>query len=222
MKYTKLLLQVSLVIGVVVLIAAKANSFTFKKEDTASLPKSPDAEVIPEGTKFAAFGAGCFWCVEEVFQQIPGVIGVVSGYMGGKPENANYKKVSSGRTAHAEIVLIAYDPEAVTFEKLLDVLFASHDPTTLNRQGPDRGPQYRSAVFYQDELQKLATEKKIKELTEAKKFGNRKIVTEVTASSQFHPAEGYHQDFARLNPGHGYLRSQLYPKLKKLGLKIPM
>lgn len=169
----------------------------------------------------ATFGAGCFWCVEEVFEQTPGVSKVLSGYMGGTPETANYKAVSTGRTKHAEVVEITYDPEKVSFETLLDVLFDSHDPTTINQQGADRGPQYRSAIFYHDDTQKLAAEKKIKELTDKEAFWGKPIVTEVTKADVFYEAEEYHQDFAKENPGHPYLENVLYPKLKKLDMEIP-
>lgn len=169
----------------------------------------------------ATFGAGCFWCVEEVFEQTPGVKTVVSGFMGGTPETSDYKIISRGRTDHAEVVQLTYDPKKVTFEKLLDVLFDSHDPTQLNRQGPDRGRHYRSVVFYHDDLQKLAAKKKIKALTDKKAFWGRDIVTEVAESMPFYPATEDHQDFAKRNPGHPYLENQLYPKLKKLDMEIP-
>ena len=185
------------------------------------MPKNPDLEELPATAGFATFGAGCFWCVEEVFHQIPGVYAVVSGYMGGRESTANYRDVSTGRTDHAEVIHIAYDPAQVTFEKLLESFFASHDPTQLNRQGPDHGRQYRSVVFYHDDLQKVASENMIRKISKERTYGMNRIVTEVTAADTFYPAEVYHQDFARLNPGNRYLRKYLYPKLQKQGLKIP-
>ncbi len=169
----------------------------------------------------ATFGAGCFWCVEEVFEQTEGVKSVVSGFMGGTADTAVYKVISRGGTDHAEVIHLTFDPEKVTFEKLLDVFFDSHDPTQLNRQGPDRGRHYRSVIFYHDDLQKLAAEKKIAELTAKKAFWGRDIVTEVAEAMPFYPADEGHQDFAKKNPGHPYLENELYPKLKKLKLEIP-
>ncbi|MDA7921343.1 peptide-methionine (S)-S-oxide reductase MsrA [Verrucomicrobiales bacterium] len=183
--------------------------------------KGKDVEVSAESLATATFGAGCFWCVEEVFEQTKGVKTVVSGFMGGTPETADYKFISRGGTDHAEVVQITYDPETLTYEKLLDVLFDSHDPTQLNRQGPDRGRHYRSVIFYHDDLQKLAAEKKIKDLTDKKSFWGRDIVTEVTEALPFYPATEDHQDFAKRNPGHPYLENVLYPKLKKLEMEVP-
>ena len=119
----------------------------FYRFRSSEMPKSPDAKEIPSSAKFATLGGGCFWCVEEIFHQIPGVHSVVSGYMGGKESTANYRDVNTGRTDHAEVIHIAYDPAQVDFETLLETFFASHDPTELNRQGPDHGRQYRSAVL---------------------------------------------------------------------------
>lgn len=218
MRFTILVVTLCTLAGIYLATSNPAGSSSYVREP---MPDSPDLKEIPAGAAKATFGAGCFWCVEEVFHQIPGVHSVVSGYMGGKKSAAHYKAVSAGRTDHAEVVHIYYDKEKVSYKKLLDVLFKAHDPTQLNRQGADRGRQYRSAVFYHDDLQKLAAEKIIEELTEAKVFGRKKIVTEVTAAGKFYPAERYHQDFARQNPNHGYLRNVLYPKLHKLGLKIP-
>jgi peptide-methionine (S)-S-oxide reductase len=184
------------------------------------LALDPDAKEFPEGTKVATFGSGCFWCSEEFFHQLPGVLSVVSGYMGGEAATANYKEVSAGRTGHAEVAQVHYDPTVVTFEQLLDRFFASHDPTTLNAQGADRGTQYRSAIFYHDPSQQSAAKSKIKELTELKRFSDV-IVTEVSEAEEFYVAEDYHQNFARKNPNHGYLESVLYPKMEKLNLKIP-
>lgn len=184
---------------------------------------SPDesGQDSAESLATATFGAGCFWCVEEVFEQTVGVKTVVSGFMGGTADTAIYKVISRGGTDHAEVIHLTYDPDKVTFENLLDVFFDSHDPTQLDRQGPDRGRHYRSVIFYHDDLQKLAAEKKIAALTARKAFRGRDIVTEVAEAMPFYPADEGHQDFAKRNPGHPYLENELYPKLKKLELEIP-
>jgi len=182
--------------------------------------KNPDVKEIPDNVQVATFGAGCFWCVEEFFHQTPGVASTLSGYMGDTKETAEYKKVSSGRTKHVEVVRVYFDPKVLTFDKLLDRFFELHDPTTLNRQGYDRGIRYRSVVFYENDMQKLATEKKIKELTAAEAFDDP-IVTAIEPAMEFYLAEEYHQNYARENPDNPYLQNVLFPKLKKLGLKIP-
>ena len=184
------------------------------------LALNPDSAKIPDTAMVATFGSGCFWCSEEVFHQIPGVLSVISGYMGGSEKEANYKSVSNGRTGHAEVAQIYYDPSMVSFETLLDRFFSSHDPTQLDAQGPDHGPQYRSVIFYHDTAQQNAAVSKIRALNDSRLFPGT-IVTEISAARPFYPAEDYHQNFARKNPDHGYLESHLYPKLDKLKLTIP-
>ena len=144
--------------------------------------------------KKATFGAGCFWGVEETFRNIPGVTETAVGYAGGKTTNPTYEDVCRDNTGHAEVVEVTYDPGLVSYETLLDAFFKLHDPTTLNRQGPDVGSQYRSAVFYQDDEQKTAAVAKVAELTAAGRF-RRPIVTEVTPAPAFHRAEEYHQKY---------------------------
>ncbi|MEQ8273156.1 MAG: peptide-methionine (S)-S-oxide reductase MsrA [Deltaproteobacteria bacterium] len=184
-----------------------------------TLPK-PKQDVAAKGeTAKAVFAAGCFWCVEAVFERVEGVKSVVSGYAGDSKENADYKKVSSGITQHAEVVEITYDPQKVTFGQLLQVLFTTHDPTTLNRQGPDRGTQYRSAVFYADEEQKKVAAAYIEQIND-KYFGGG-IVTKLERLAKFFPAEAYHQDFVRLHPDHGYVRMWVPAKLEKLEKAYP-
>ncbi len=218
MKYSLIILLVGMGLG---LLGWQWLSADSDVESAASqLSLNPDVDPIPESAKVATLGAGCFWCVEEVFHQTPGVLSAVSGYMGDTEESAEYGVVSSGRTRHAEVVQVHFDSEVISFSALLDRFFELHDPTTLDSQGPDHGPQYRSVIFYHDDIQKLASEAKVRELNEAKKF-SRSIVTEVTKAPDFYVAEDYHQNFARLNPGHGYLRNFLYPKLKKLGMIVP-
>ena len=165
--------------------------------------------------KKATFAGGCFWCTEAVYKEIRGVGSVTSGYIGGKVKNPTYKQVCTGLTGHAEAVEIEYDPEQVPYEKLLEVFFATHDPTTLNRQGADVGTQYRSGVFYHDEEQKAAAEKVIAALDAAKVFPNR-IVTEVTEASTFYPAEDYHQDYFENNPFQPYCQGAVAPKVAKV------
>lgn len=184
-----------------------------------TLPK-PKQDVAAKGeTAKAVFAAGCFWCVEAVFERVEGVKSVVSGYAGDSKENADYKKVSSGITQHAEVVEITYDPHKVTFGQLLQVLFTTHDPTTLNRQGPDRGTQYRSAVFYADEEQKKVAAAYIEQINDMY-FGGG-IVTKLERLAKFFPAEAYHQDFVRLHPDHGYVRMWVPAKLEKLEKAYP-
>jgi peptide-methionine (S)-S-oxide reductase len=144
--------------------------------------------------ELATFGAGCFWGVEVTFRQVPGVKDALVGYLGGTLANPTYKDVCTGRTGHAEVVQVQYDPSEVTYEKLLDVFWQNHDPTTLNRQGPDVGTQYRSAIFYHSPEQKDAAEKS-KARLEANGKLRRPVVTEITAASTFYPAEDYHQRY---------------------------
>lgn len=166
--------------------------------------------------KKATFGAGCFWCVEAVFQRLEGVQLVESGYMGGEVENPTYKQVCTGSTGHAEVVHITYDSEKVDFKTLLEVFWKTHDPTTLNRQGNDTGTQYRSAVFFHDDDQKKLAETYKAKLNEAGAFDNP-IVTEITAASKMYVAEKYHQNFwNEKGQGNGYCRSVIPPKLEKL------
>lgn len=163
----------------------------------------------------ATFGAGCFWCVEAVFQQLEGVESVESGYMGGTVENPTYRAVCTGRTGHAEVIQIKFDPEKITFDELLEVFWKTHDPTTLNRQGADTGTQYRSAVFYHNDQQRETAESYKKKLNDAGAFPNP-IVTEITKASEFYVAENYHQDYYNQNKSNPYCRAVIPPKLEKL------
>lgn len=164
----------------------------------------------------AVFAGGCFWGVEAVFEQLTGVERVLSGFAGGDAASAHYEMVGSGLTSHAESVEITYDPGKITYGQLLKIFFAvAHDPTQKNRQGPDSGTQYRSAIFYRDAEQKRIAEAYIKQLGDAQVF-KKPIVTEVTALSRFYPAEGYHQQFVKRNPGYPYVVYNDLPKLAKL------
>jgi len=167
----------------------------------------------------AVFAGGCFWCVEGVFEQLDGVTDAESGYCGGSAQTANYEAVCRGNTGHAEAVRVTYDPAKISFGRLLHVFFSTHDPTTLNRQGPDEGTQYRSAIFYADEDQKRVAEAYIKQLTDAKAF-DRPIVTKLEKLEAFYPAEKYHQDYAACNPQQPYIRQVAMPKIQKVREKF--
>jgi peptide-methionine (S)-S-oxide reductase len=164
----------------------------------------------------ATFGAGCFWCVEAVFQQLKGVHSVVSGYMGGTTTNPTYREICSGSTVHAEVTRIEYDANFISFDELLKVLWSTHDPTTLNQQGHDRGTQYRSVIFYHTENQRALAIKSIAEV--ASKLWTDPIVTEVVPATTFYPAEQYHQNYYNSNPNTGYCRAVINPKMKKFKL----
>jgi len=162
----------------------------------------------------ATFGGGCFWCTEAFFDALDGVEKVESGYSGGHVANPTYKEVCSEITGHAEVVQITFDPEKIAFEDLLEVFFATHNPTTLNRQGADVGTQYRSAIFYHDEAQKKKAELVIQAL-DGEGIFNDPIVTEVTAFNQFYKAEDYHQDYFANNPRQPYCNAVINPKMDK-------
>jgi peptide-methionine (S)-S-oxide reductase len=169
-------------------------------------------------TELATLAGGCFWCTEAVFEQIPGVKKVTSGYIGGRVKNPTYQQVCQGNTGHAEAIQIEYDPEKTSFEKILDVFWDAHDPTQLNRQGNDVGTQYRSAIFYHNEEQKKIAEASKKNV--AASGGHRgTIVTTLEAADEFYSAEDYHQEYYRNNKSQPYCQIVIRPKLKKLGLK---
>lgn len=163
----------------------------------------------------AVFAGGCFWCVEAVFQRLAGVREVAPGYAGGNAETADYQSVSTGTTGHAEVVRVRYDPGQVRYDQLLHVFFATHEPTEKNRQGPDVGPMYRSAVFFADEHQKQVTEAYIGQLNASGAFADP-IVTTLEPLEGFHPAESYHQQFVPRHPRHPYVQRWVVPKLRKL------
>jgi peptide-methionine (S)-S-oxide reductase len=185
----------------------------------------PPAVDIPAGgagqPAVAVLAGGCFWGVEAVFEHLKGVTGVVSGYAGGKADTAHYEMVGTGRTGHAESVQITFDPSQISYGKLLQVYFSvAHDPTELNRQGPDEGTQYRSAIFYQSDEQKRVAEAYIQQLTEARAFRSP-IVTKVVALPAFYPAEEYHQNFIQRNPDNPYVIYNDLPKLSQLKKRFP-
>ncbi len=167
----------------------------------------------------ATLGGGCFWCTEAVFKSIRGVIKVEPGYSGGRLEDATYKRVSTGRTSHAEVVQLTFDPEETSFGEILEIFFATHDPTSLNRQGADVGPQYRSIVFYHDEEQRRIAEETIERLDE-EKIWRSPIVTQVERFETFYRAEEYHMDYYERNRGQPYCRLVIDPKIAKLHEKF--
>jgi peptide-methionine (S)-S-oxide reductase len=193
----------------------------FAAEKAVKLPPPAQDAQATAATATAVFAGGCFWGVQAVFQHTQGVISAVSGYAGGDKSTARYELIGSGRTGHAESVEVTYDPRQVSFGTLLQVYFSvAHDPTTLNRQGPDTGTQYRSAVFYRDADQKLVTERYIAQLDAAKVFPS-KIVTEVNPLKGFYPAEAYHQDYATLHPESPYIAAFDLPKIANLKATMP-
>ncbi len=174
-----------------------------------------------KGKQTAVLAGGCFWCTEAVLEELIGVHNVVSGYAGGEAAKAKYDLVARGSTNHAEAIKITFDPAKISYGQLLQVFFsAAHDPTQLNRQGPDHGRQYRSAIFWQDAEQKRIAEAYIQQLNEAKVF-SKPIVTEVVELEKFYTAEPYHQDFVKLHPRHMYVVVNALPKLKKLSKEFP-
>ena len=173
------------------------------------------------GEQTAVLAGGCFWGIEAVFEHVKGVTNVTSGYSGGSAETAHYETVSSGETGHAESVRITYDPSQISYGQLLKIFFAvAHDPTELNRQGPDTGTQYRSAIFYSGDEQKRIAEAYVKQLNQAKVFG-RPIVTQVTRLNSYYQAEAYHQDYAALHPDDSYIVINDLPKVESLRRQFP-
>lgn len=167
-------------------------------------------------TELATVGGGCFWCTEAVIERLPGVKKVISGYAGGKTVNPTYEDICTGRTGHAEVIQIEFDPAVISYAKILEVFFEAHDPTTINRQGADEGTQYRSVIFYHNEAQqKAAARAKIA----AQALWPDPIVTEVSPLTKFYVAENYHQDYFRNNPNQGYCTFVIKPKMKKLEQK---
>jgi peptide-methionine (S)-S-oxide reductase len=167
-----------------------------------------------EHLETATLGAGCFWCVEAIFQDLKGVHSVISGYAGGHVKNPTYEEVCTGTTGHAEVAQIKFDPQIISYADLLNIFWTTHDPTTLNQQGADVGTQYRSAIFYHSEQQKQAAEKSKKEISEAKLYADP-IVTEIVPISNYYEAEDYHQDYFNINPNQPYCRLVIDPKVQK-------
>jgi peptide-methionine (S)-S-oxide reductase len=199
--------------------AAKAASKKPKETVTAAAPtEETDDAVRPgksAGLEQATFGSGCFWCAEAVFQRIKGVESVMPGYSGGHVKNPTYEQVCTKTTGHAEVVQITYDPSVISFKELLEVFWKSHDPTKLNKQGLDKGPQYRSVIFYHNDEQKELAEFYKKELDKEKIFSH-KIVTEISPFKEFYPAEDYHVNYFNNNPDEDYCETIIGPKVNKI------
>ena len=201
----------------------KATKETKVKEvvKTSSTQSNTPKEYIPkkEGLTRAYFASGCFWCVEAIYENVKGVEEVVSGYSGGHTKNPTYESSNTGRTGHAEAIEVFYDAKVVDFASLVDVYFGSQDFTQVNGQGPDKGSQYRSIVFYQNEEEKAIIDTKVAELN--KRISPLKVAAEVTSFEMFWVGEDYHQNFERLHPNHGYIRNVSIPRLKKFQAKFP-
>jgi peptide methionine sulfoxide reductase msrA/msrB len=180
-----------------------------------------DAAAEPGGGRAeAVFAGGCFWCMEAAFEQLKGVLDVESGYTGGSKDTAHYHQVGMGDTGHAEAIRVTFDPRVISYDRLLDVFFDAHDPTELNRQGPDTGTQYRSAIFYANEEQKRAARRTIDQLTARKAFPDP-IVTQLAQFREFYPAEAYHQNYAKKHPHQGYIQQETAPKVRRVRAKHP-
>ena len=188
----------------------KQDPQTMNKETTQTTKEMPKREEV------AIIGGGCFWCTEAVFEMIDGVKSVVSGYAGGTSKNPTYKEICTGKSGHAEVIRIVYDPNVISFQKILSIFAECHDPTTLNRQGADVGTQYRSTIMYLSKVQKKSAIAWKKKLTE--KYIDP-VVTEIVEAPVFYPAEEYHQDYYKKNPNQGYCTFVIKPKLKKLNLE---
>ena len=170
--------------------------------------------VESQALEVATLGGGCFWCLEAVYDQLQGVTDVLSGYSGGQVAQPSYEQVCTGRTGHAEVVQVTFDPAAISFTQILEVFFTIHDPTTLNRQGADVGPQYRSAIFYHSPEQKATAEQVLIDLT-TRRLWDRPIVTELSSFDKFYPAEVHHQEYFARNPYQGYCQVVIAPKVAK-------
>jgi len=204
-------------IALLTLVGCAQSPAASNETDPSNSTDETETTDMAEGElKTAVLAGGCFWCTEAVFEPLDGVHDVVSGYAGGSADTADYRKVAAGRTDHAEAIQITYDPAKISYEKLLEIFFTiAHDPTQLNRQGPDTGKQYRSAVFYADDEEKQIAENYIRQLEQRGVYDDP-IVTTLEPLDQFYVAEDYHQDYARLNPSQPYIRFNAQPKVEKL------
>lgn len=209
----KQFLHLPLVLGLVLLAACRPQAANPEiSNSTMKPPVNPNSP-----TELATVGGGCFWCTEAIYQMLPGVKSVTSGYAGGSTENPTYEQVCTGTTGHAEVIQIAFDPTQVSYEKILETFWQVHDPTTLNRQGNDTGTQYRSIILYHDAKQKEIAEKS--KVTAQQDF-TAPIVTEIVPLKKFYAGEGYHQNYYRSNPNQGYCRAVIRPKVEKFEKKL--
>lgn len=203
--------------GVVSFLACNPKTVTPSVSESSEAKKvmvTMQDSVKTEGLEIATLGGGCFWCIEAVFDELKGVEKAVSGYTGGTKINPTYREVCYGNTGHVEVVNVYFDPKIVSYDDILRVFFHVHDPTTLNRQGNDAGPQYRSAIFYHSEAQKQSAKKIIEEIEKSELWSN-KIVTEVTMFARFFPAEDYHQEYYKINGHEPYCSYVISPKMAK-------
>jgi peptide-methionine (S)-S-oxide reductase len=197
----------SLLLGSLVLSSALKDPANMNKQENQTVAS-------PQGKEVVTLGGGCFWCIAAVFEELHGVEQVESGYSGGWVDDPSYEQVCTGTTGHAEVVQVTFDPKIISLEKILEVFFTVHDPTTLNRQGADVGTQYRSVIFYRSQEQKAIAERVIQEIQRAKLW-NAPIVTELVPFKAFYKAEDYHQEYYKKNPGQVYCRIVIAPKIKK-------
>ena len=218
MKFTQLSF---LLLTLLMVTSCKSNTKENNSQPVTQIAQESAPEIVKltsqeiQNYETAYFASGCFWCVEAIFESVRGVKEAVSGYAGGTEENPTYEMIGSGRTLHAEAVEVYYDPKVISFTELVQVFFGSHDPTSLNRQGPDRGTQYRSIAFYQNEQEKKIIEGYIKAAVDMNIYDGDPITTEVTELDKFWKAEEYHQDFERKNPNNSYVRNVSIPRLNR-------
>jgi peptide-methionine (S)-S-oxide reductase len=203
----------------IVILMSGLISCSMQQKDTNQQATLESRIQQTENVDTATFAGGCFWCVEASFEQIQGVLGAVSGYAGGTEKNPTYEKVSSGATGYAEVVQVYYNPEKIDYNTLLDIFFTAHDPTQLNRQGPDIGPQYRSEIFYHDQQQQQQAKAKIEALNKTGEF-KKPVVTKLSALDKFYPAEEYHQDYEMKHPDNPYIQNVSRPKINKVKKKF--
>ncbi|WBU89466.1 peptide-methionine (S)-S-oxide reductase MsrA [Cellulophaga omnivescoria] len=205
-----------------ILISTSCSSKNNTKKETSTEVKVETKTIIQDLSSYetAYFASGCFWCVEAVFESVKGVKEVISGYAGGTEKNPTYEQVGSGNSTHAEAVVVYYNPKEVSYATLVKVFFGSQDPTTLNRQGPDKGTQYRSIAFYKNKQEQKIITDYIAKLTKEKVFSS-KIVTEVTPFTTFYKAEDYHQDYEKKHPNNPYIKNVSVPRLNRFKNKFP-
>lgn len=213
----KKIIMFSFLAVVLMACASKQNQST-----TNTKAKTVSQKINHDGLETAVLAGGCFWCTEAIFERLEGVKDVVSGYTGGPEKNPTYKQVSYGETGHTECVIVHYDPKVLSFETVLEVFFATIDPTQVDGQGPDRGRQYRTGVFYKTPEQKAATEAYVEKLSKSGKY-DKPIATEITKLEKFYPAEDYHQDYYEdfSNPNQGYVQGVTRPKVEKFKKLFP-
>jgi peptide-methionine (S)-S-oxide reductase len=212
--------KIGIVVSLFVLVSGLMACQNQKENKNIEFIDYSEQDLKDKNLKTAYFASGCFWCVEAVFQSVKGVKDAVSGYSGGEKENPTYEQIGTGTLKHAEAVKVIYDPTQIDFKTLVIVFFGSQDPTTLNRQGPDRGSQYRSIAFYENENEKKVILDYINQLNEDKVY-SAPIVTEVKEFTTFWKAEEYHQEYERLHPENPYVRGVSIPRLKKFQVKFP-